>query len=46
MCLFNTLFHIKEEVTGDFSGGQVAKTLHSQSREPGFNPWSRFNPWN
>ena len=26
---------------GDFPGGPVAKTLHSQCRGPGLNPWSR-----
>ena len=25
---------------GDFPGGPVVKTLHSQCRGPGFNPWS------
>ena len=25
---------------GDFPGGQVAKTSHSQCKGPGFNPWS------
>ena len=25
---------------GDFPGGPVAKTLCSQCRGPGFNPWS------
>ena len=24
----------------DFPGGPVAKSPHSQGREPGFNPWS------
>ena len=24
----------------DFPGGPVAKTLSTQCREPGFNPWS------
>ena len=24
----------------DFAGGSVVKTLHSQCRGPGFNPWS------
>ena len=28
-------------VGGDFPGGLVAKTLHSQYRDPGFDPWSR-----
>ena len=26
--------------TGDFPGGPVAKTLHSQCMEPGFHLWS------
>ena len=33
------LFHLKK-CFGDFSGGPVAKTLCSQSRGPGFDPWS------
>ena len=24
----------------DFAGGSVARTLHSQSNGPGFDPWS------
>ena len=30
------------EVNGfwDFPGGPVAKPLHSESRGPGFDPWS------
>ena len=36
--------HTLETVTrilvgGDFLGGPVAKTLHSQCRGPGFDPW-------
>ena len=27
---------------GDFHGGPVAKTLHSQCRGPGFDSWSRY----
>ena len=27
--------------TGDFPGGPVARTLCSQCRGPGFDPWSR-----
>ena len=26
--------------TGEFPGGPVVKTLHSQCRGPGFDPWS------
>ena len=33
------LSHKKEQYR-DFPGDPVAKTLHSQCREPGFNPWS------
>ena len=33
-CLF------KKEAEGDFSGGPVGKTLHSQRRGPGCDPWS------
>ena len=33
------LLYIKP-ITGDFPGGPVAKTLCSQSRGPGFHPWS------
>ena len=29
-----------KKITGGFSGGSVAKTLHSQCRGPGFDPWS------
>ena len=31
---------LKEHTFRDFPGGPVAKTLHSQCRGPGFNPWS------
>ena len=31
---------IKNGFPGDFLGGPVAKTLYSQYRGPGFNPWS------
>ena len=31
--------HFKRTWTQDFPGGSVAKTLHSQCRGPGFNPW-------
>ena len=27
-------------VSGGFPGGPVVKTLHSQCRGPGFDPWS------
>ena len=27
---------------GDFSGGAVIKTLRSQYRGPGFNPWNKI----
>ena len=30
----------KNPTTGDFPGGPVVKTQHSQCRGPGFNPWS------
>ena len=32
---------LKIQNTWDFSGGPVAKTLHSQCRRPGFKSWSR-----
>ena len=33
--------YLKNTDSGDFfPGGPVAKTLHSQCREPGFDPWS------
>ena len=36
-----TLTEMKNSADGwDFPGGPVAKTLHSQCRGPGFNPWS------
>ena len=30
----------EERGNGTSPGGPVAKTLHSQCRAPGFNPWS------
>ena len=30
----------QQKSSKDFTGGPVAKTLHSQCREPEFNPWS------
>ena len=30
---------IKKERNSDFSSGPVAKTLHTQCRGPGFDPW-------
>ena len=30
----------QQKSSRDFTGGPVAKTLHSQCREPEFNPWS------
>ena len=37
----NILIHlIKTLKPRDFSGDPVTKTLHSQNRGPGFNPWS------
>ena len=30
----------KMSIYGDFPGGPVAKTLHSQCRGPRFDPWS------
>ena len=43
--LSHTSFRPKGEAkrrsrTGDFPGGPVVKTPHSQCREPGFDPWS------
>ena len=32
--------HSKDTHSRDFPGGPVAKTPHSQCREPGFEPWS------
>ena len=32
--------HFKKKGVGDFSGGPVAKTQHSQCRGTGFDPWS------
>ena len=32
---------VKNQVPGDFPSGPVAKTLCSQCRVPGFDPWSR-----
>ena len=29
----------KKTRCGNFPGGLLAKSLHSQCREPGFNPW-------
>ena len=41
--LFYTL--IKMRPAGHFPGGPVAKTLHSQCKGPGLNPWSgRYIP--
>ena len=34
------LYHIISHTLWDFLGGSVAKTLRSQCRELGFNPWS------
>ena len=34
------LFFFKLMSTWDFPGGPVAKTLNSQCRGPGFDPWS------
>ena len=31
---------LKNDLTGDFPGGPVAKTPHYQCRGPGFHPWS------
>ena len=31
---------VKKQKRGDSPGGPVAKTLHSQRRGPGFDPWS------
>ena len=31
--------HSKDTHSRDFPGGPVAKTPHSQCREPGFDPW-------
>ena len=33
-------YNSQNQLNWDFPGGPVAKTLHSQSRESGFNPWS------
>ena len=30
----------KKKATGEFPGGPVANTLHSQCRGPQFDPWS------
>ena len=40
LCLLGTVFIKKKKKWGYFSGGPVAKTSHSQCREPGFDPWS------
>ena len=40
--IFGTLLDKpSSELLGDFPGGPVAKTPHSQYRGPGFDPWSR-----
>ena len=36
----------KMRLRQDFPGGPVVKTLHSQSRGPGFDPWVRKIVWN
>ena len=35
-----TTVTVKEREGKDFPGGAVVKTLSSQCRGPGFNPWS------
>ena len=39
-CIYKKIYK-KQNYTdkGDFPGGPVAKTLHSQGRGPEFNPW-------
>lgn len=38
---FTTIKIIKQKKMGwDFSGGPMAKTLHSQQKRPEFGPWS------
>ena len=40
--LSNKWFQLVQKATilGDFPGGPVAKTLSSQGRGPGYDPWS------
>ena len=37
---FTIMFSSSKNNLGDFPGGPVARTPHSQCRRPGFDPWS------
>ena len=42
--IFFQLFIKRYELPGNFLGGPVAKTLHSQCRRLGFDPWRGIDP--
>ena len=39
-CYILQEMQFKNTIDGDFSGGPVGKTPHSQCTGPGFDPWS------